>query len=74
MSVVSSNLCVGPSPKTKISFLLLSTCTEELISTRNIIRFLPNPTVANEKVPLISNPMAYLEYLYLLTSAFFTDS
>ena len=37
---VSSKPCVKPSPRTKISFFLLSTCTEELLSTPKIT-FLP---------------------------------
>lgn len=39
---VSSNLYVEPSPILRISFLLLLICTEELMSKRNIITFLPN--------------------------------
>ena len=39
----ASNLSLGPSLRTKISFFLLSTCTNELISTPKIIEFLPNP-------------------------------
>ena len=38
-----SNPGVGPSPRIKVSFLLLSTGTEQLISTPKIIQFLPNP-------------------------------
>ena len=61
VSVVSSNPCVGPSPRIKISFFLLSPCREELISTPKIITFFANPPVGNEKVPFISNPIQYPE-------------
>ena len=70
--VVSFNPCVVPSPRIKISFFLLSTCTEELISTPKIITFLPNP-LATEKVPCLSNPIPYPEYFYLSISTFFTN-
>ena len=40
-NVVSSNSCVGPSPRIKISFLLLSTCTDELIPAPKTMAFLP---------------------------------
>ena len=39
-NVVLSNPCVGPLPKIKIFFFLLSTCTDELISTPKIMTFL----------------------------------
>ena len=66
----ASNPCVGPSPRIKTSFLVLSTCTEELISTRKIIVLLRNPALGCEKAPFPSNPIPYPEYLYLLISAF----
>ena len=50
---VCSNPCVGPIPKIKTSFFLLSACTEELISTQKIMTFLPNPIPANEKLPCL---------------------
>ena len=31
------NQCVGPSPRTKISLFLLSTCTEEVLSISKIM-------------------------------------
>ena len=37
VNVVSSNPCVGPKPRIKISFILLSICTDELISTPKIM-------------------------------------
>ena len=73
VSVVLSNPCVGPSPRINIYFFLLTTCMEELISTPKIITFLPIPPLGNEKVPFLSNPMSYTEYLYLSISAFFAN-
>ena len=46
-----------------MSFFLLSTCTEELMSAPKIITFLPNPPVGNEKVSFTLNPMPYPGYL-----------
>ena len=40
-SSVCSNSCLGPLQRIKISFFLLSICEDELISTANIITFLP---------------------------------
>ena len=69
LNVVSSNSYFGPLPKIKISFFLLSGCTEELLSIPNIITFLPNPQLCeNEKVPRAWNhkarwnPILYPEY------------
>ena len=45
--------------------------TDELISAPKIIIFLPNPITGKQKVPFISNPIPYPEYLYLSISAFF---
>ena len=67
---VCSNPCVQHLPKIKISFFLFSIGTEELIYTPKIITFLPNPIPGNEKLPCLSNPTPYLEYLYLSISAF----
>ena len=65
VNVVPSNPCVGPSPKTKL-FFLLATCTEELISTLKIIQF-PSNLLPTEKVPFLSNPIPYPEYFYSST-------
>ena len=40
VNVVSSNPWVGPLPRVRISLFLLSTCTDELISTPKIMIFL----------------------------------
>ena len=39
VNVVPSNPCVDPSPRIKIYFSLLSTCTDELISAPEIMTF-----------------------------------
>ena len=62
--------CVGPSLRIRMSFFLLSICTEKLISTPKIITLLPNPPLGCEKTPFQSNPIPYPHYLYLLVSAF----
>ena len=67
--MVPSNTCVGSSPWIRISFFLLSTCTEELISTPKSIQFLPNQ-LPTENPPFLSNLIAYPEYLYILISLF----
>ena len=55
-----------------MSFFLLSTCTEELISTPKIIEFQQNH-VPTENFFFLSNPTPYSEYLYSLLSIFFVD-
>ena len=45
----SSNPCVGSSPRTNIFFLLLSTCTDKLLSTPKITTFLPQSKLGYEK-------------------------
>ena len=62
-----------PSPRIKISFFLLSTCTEELISTPKTITLQPNPLLGNVKVLLLSNPILYKKYLYSSVSAILID-
>ena len=73
VSVLSSNLCEGTSMRIKIYFFLLSTFTEELISTLKIVTLQPNPPLGNENVPFQSNPIPYPEYLYLSLSAFLAN-
>ena len=67
VNAISSNPCAGP-----FIFLSLSTCTEEFASTPKIITFLPN-SLPTEKVPYLSNPKLYPEYLLLSILAFFTN-
>ena len=62
-------LYLAPLTKIKILFLL-STCTEELMSTQKIITFLSNPIPGNEKLSCLSNPISQPEYLYLSISVF----
>ena len=54
---VCSKPCVGPFPRIKIYFFLLSIFVDELISTPKIIIFLPNLVPGNEKLPCVSNPI-----------------
>ena len=65
---VPFNPCEQPSPRT--IFFLLSTCTGELISTPKIMQFLLN-LLPNEKVPFLSNPIPYPEYLHSSISTIF---
>ena len=55
VNFVSSNPCVGSSPRIKISFVLLSTCTAELKYTPKIITLQPDTPVGNENGPRLSN-------------------
>ena len=48
VNVVSSSPHVGPSPRIKISFPLLSTCTDELISAPKIMTFFSMVPSSNE--------------------------
>ena len=48
--MVSSKPCVGRSPRTNISFFLLSVCTGELFSTTKIITFYPSQNLDVKKV------------------------
>ena len=47
-NVVSSKPCIRPSSRIKISFLLLSIYTDELILTSKIMTFLPTLPSGNE--------------------------
>ena len=51
------NPCLGPSPRIKISFPLLSTLADELISATKIITVLPILPSVNENSERDSNPM-----------------
>ena len=53
--VQSSNLCAGPSLRTRISFFLLSVCINKLWSTPKITTFLPYSQFANENCKRASN-------------------
>ena len=72
MNTLCSNPCVGPFPRIKISFFLLSIFVDELISTPKIIRFLLTP-LPNEKRPCLSNPNKQSEYSYLSISVFLVN-
>ena len=66
----SPNPYVGPFPRIRISFPLLSIWIDEFISTPKIITFWSSPLSGNENLDVLSNAIPYPEYLYLLTSAF----
>ena len=60
VTAVWSNPSLGTFPKINISFFLLSACTEQLLGTRNITKFLPNLTpLDNEKAEYASNSVPY---------------
>ena len=68
---VCSNPCVGPLPRIKISYFLLSIfADEQRLSTPKIITFLSVPPPGCQKNPCLSNVIPYPEYLYLSISAF----
>ena len=54
-------------------FFLLSIFDDELISTPEVITFLPI-SLPIKKDAFLSNPMPYPEYPYLLISAFLVNS
>ena len=55
--VVSSNTCIGPLPRIKISLFLSSICKDELMSTPTIMTFLPMLLSGNEYSEHESNPL-----------------
>ena len=55
VNIVLSDPCVGPKPKIKVSFFLLSICTDELISVPKIMTFLPVLPSGNEHSECESN-------------------
>ena len=70
VNVLSSNHCAGLSPRIKISFPVLSKCTDELISAPKIMIFLPMLQAGTENSERVSNPMSKLLYFYLSESTF----
>ena len=54
--MVSSDLWVGPLPRTKI-FFLLSKCTEEPLSTLKVTTFLPHSPFDYKQFERVSNPI-----------------
>ena len=59
--MIPSNSCVAPSPRTKMSFFLLSTSTNELLPTPKITTFLPKPKSGYEQTERELNPIPYPE-------------
>ena len=57
VNVVSSNPWAYPSPKIKISFPLLSTYTDEVISAAKMMTFSPKVPSLNENSEGKSSPM-----------------
>ena len=57
--VVSCYTCVGPLPRTRISFLLLSLWKDEVFSTPKITTSLPQSKFGNEKSKWELNPITY---------------
>ena len=57
VNVVPSNLCVGPSPRIKISSFSLSISRDELISAPKIMKFFPMLPCVTEKSERESTPM-----------------
>ena len=53
VAVASFNPFVGPSPRTKISFFLISACTNELVSTPKIPTLLRHSLIKIAKVDQI---------------------
>ena len=53
--VIHSHLCVGASPRTKISFFLLSICIGKLLSPPKIKTILPQSGPGSEKREQESN-------------------
>ena len=58
VNMISSNPCVSPSPRIRISFSLLSMCRNELISSANVTAFLPKLPSLNKDFEQESNPMS----------------
>ena len=54
---VCSNPCIGPFPRTNMSFFWLSIWAEELMSAPKSNTFWPNPVPGNEKADFLSNPI-----------------
>ena len=69
--VITFDPSIVPLPTIKISFFLVSTCQQELLSTLNIITCLPNLAPPNnEKNEHELNSIPFEEYEYLSGSAF----
>ena len=68
--LVSSYPCLGPLPRTKISFFLLSICSDELLSAQKIITFLPQSKFGSEKSERESNPIPCPDEEHLSRSPF----
>ena len=68
--MVSSNPCVNPSLRIKISLFFLSTCTDKLTLTAKKMGFFPKFPSVNKTSEQESNPLPLLLFLYLSRSQF----
>ena len=57
-------------PKSKKYFFLLSVFVDEIMPTPKLLHFTLIQAPGNEKLPCLSNPIAYPEYPNLSMSAF----
>ena len=55
--VASSSSSVGSSPRSKVPFVLIITCKEELLPTLKITTYLPHLPFDNENMKHTSNPI-----------------
>ena len=55
--LVSSDSSIGPSPRTRISFLILSGWLDELLSAPKITTFLPHSLIGNGNCERASIPI-----------------
>ena len=67
-----SNTYVRPLSRINI-FLLLSTCTDEVLSAPNIITAFANQLFYNEKAPRTSNEIPHTEYKFVSVSSFLVN-
>ena len=59
--MISSDSCLGPSPRTQIPFFLLSICSDKLFYTSKITTFLPQSKPGYERSEREPNPVPYSE-------------
>ena len=73
VNVVLFNPCDGPLPRIKISFTLLSICTDEPISAPKLVTFLPTLPSGKEYSIRVSNPIPKPLCVYLSRSVFLVN-
>ena len=72
--MVSSNTCVGPSPRIKISLFLLSIYRDKLKSVQKMMICFPKFPFVRENSEQESNAIPQLPYWYLSQSTFLFSS